>query len=406
MLPLSPSPYVGPFVAAHSPSPTRKSTLEPSPQQGPPELNLPRFLNYLADLGGCAHYRIMWAEQVMNSMGMCVSHSNTGVVGNPAWYQNAKVVQVQRQASNDHLEFVRFLKQAQQQCGFRMIYNIDDVPFREHIPDYNRFKFAFDNDQIRNNVIEIMNLCDEVIVTCDYMRELFKEITGKQEITVIPNFPPHFWIGYLFDRAKRYNIFDKHKRKPRILYPGSGAHFDVDNKADGKDDFEELNQFIADTRHQYQWVFLGAAPPSLIKYVQSGDIELHPWAPLLFYPRMVAKLEPTVIIAPLQNNSFNKAKSDIKFVEAAILGIPCLLQNIDTYHTAPRELKFNNVDEFKERLETILKNKQRYYQLTDELRKYGETRFLEHPHNIGCFYEAYMNPYGSPERKHLKRFNP
>jgi glycosyltransferase involved in cell wall biosynthesis len=396
---VTPSPFASPF--AQAPIVAKQPVV-----QQPPELTLPRFLNYLADLGGCAHYRILWAEQVMNSMGMCVSHSNTGVVGVPQWYQNAKVVQIQRQASDEHLEFVHFLKEAQKQNGFRMIYNIDDVPFREHIPDYNRFKFAFDSDKTRQNIINIMNMCDEVIVTCDYMRNLFTEITGKKEITVIPNFPPHFWMGHQFNRSERYAAYDKHKRKPRILYPGSGAHFDVDNNANGKDDFEDLIKFIIDTRVQYQWVFLGAAPPALIPYVQSGEIELHPWSPLLLFPRVVTKLDPTVIIAPLQNNSFNKAKSDIKFVEASMLGIPSLLQNIETYSTAPAELKFDNVDDFKNKLEQLIKNKQRYYKLTDELRKYGETRFLELPQNIGCFYEAYMYPYGSPERNHLKRFNP
>jgi len=400
MFPNTPKPFVSPYPK----SLFTKQVIVPNAIQ-PPELNLPRFLNYLADLGGCAHYRIMWPEQVMNSMGMCVSHSNTGVVGNPTWYTNAKVVQIQRQASNEHLDFVKFLKQAQQQQGFRLIYNIDDVPFREHIPDYNKFKFAFDDDSIRNNIIEIMNMCDEVIVTCNYMKNLFREITGKQEITVIPNFPPHFWIGHLFNRSERYNLYDKHKRKPRILYPGSGAHFDVDNKTGGKDDFEQLIKFIVDTRQQYQWVFLGAVPPPLIPYAQSGEIELHKWAPLLLFPRAVAKLEPTVIIAPLQDNSFNKAKSDIKFVESAILGIPCLLQDIETYNTAPQELRFTNIDEFKNKLETIIKNRQKYYKLTDELRKYGETRFLELPQNIGCFYEAFTLPYGNPDRKHLKRFN-
>lgn len=407
--PIGPKPFAAPLVH-HGHRPLFQSTIEPSPQQPthqqPPELSLPRFLNYLADLGGCAHYRITWAEQVMNALGLSVAHSNTGIVGEPGWYMGAKAVQIQRQAADEHLGFVKHLKTIQPQCGFRLIYNIDDVPFREHIPDYNKFKFAFDNDRVRQNVIDIINMCDEVVVTCDYMRKLFQEVTGKKEITVVPNFPPYFWMGHLFDRKKRYDVFEKHKRKPRILYPGSGAHFDVDNKAGGKDDFADMIKFIVDTREQFQWVFVGAVPPPLIKYVNSGQIELHPWEPLLNFPRKIAALEPSVIIAPLQNNSFNKSKSDIKFVESAMLGIPCLLQNIETYNTAPAELKFDDVDDFKNKLDAVLKNRARYYKLTDELRKYGETRFLEHPQNIGCFYETLMWPYGDPQRKHLKRFNP
>lgn len=396
------SPMASPFVRAQ---PQVTNTQQVSPQHGPPELQLPRFLNYMADMGGCGHYRILWAEQMINSLGIGVSHSNTGIVGDPGWYTDCKVVQIQRQAADDHLKFVQFLAEIKPHKGFRMIYNIDDVPFREHIPDYNRFKFAFDNDKIRQNCIDIMNMCDEIVVTCDYMRDVFKDVTGKEEITVIPNFPPAFWLDQ-FDKRQRYGVFQKYKRKPRILYTGSGAHFDVDNNADGKDDFEEFIKFIIDTREKYQWVFVGACPPPLEKYVKSGQIELHPWEPLLTYPKKIASLNATVSIAPLQNNSFNKSKSDIKFVEAAVLGIPCLLQNIETYHTAPPEMKFDNIEEFEAKLDKLVKKQSTYYKYIDNLRAYGETRFLERPENLNCFYELYTLPYGDAKRKHLKRFNP
>jgi hypothetical protein len=347
----------------------------------------------------------MWPEQVINARGIAVSHSNTGIITNPHWYQGAKVVQIQRQAADDHVTFAKFLKEIQPQAGFKMIYNIDDVPFKEHIPDYNRFKFAFDNDQIRQNIIDIMTMCDEVIVTCDYMKDIFRDVTGKEEITVIPNFPPYFWIGHLFNKKKRYSVYQKYKRKPRILYTGSGAHFDIDNKAGGKDDFEHMIKYIVDTRDKYQWVFVGAAPPALMPYVKAGMIEVHPWVSLLDYPAKLAQLEPTVSIAPLQPISFNKAKSDIKYVEACMLGIPCLLQDIDTYHTAPLELRFNDVEEFDDKLQRLLKKQQTYFKTIDQMHKYGQTRFLERAENIGCFVEAYLTPFGSPDRKYLKRYN-
>lgn len=399
-------PIVGPYAPpVVSPSGRPRQAQKKQVEYKPPETDLPRFINYMADMGGCGHYRILWPEQVINARGMAVSHNNTGVVTDPGWYTNAKVVQIQRQAADDHLKFANFLKQIQPQCGFKMVYNIDDVPFKEHIPDYNRFKFAFDNDNIRENIVNIIDLCDEVIVTCDYMKEVFHDVTGKKEITVIPNFPPHFWIGHHFDKKNRYSNYQRHKRKPRILYTGSGAHFDVDNKAGGKDDFEMMIKFIIDTRQKYQWVFVGAVPPVLVPYVKAGQIEVHQWVQLLDYPAKIASLDPTITIAPLQDNSFNKSKSDIKYVESAILGIPCLLQDIETYHTAPADIKFKNIDEFQFKLDRLLKKQQLYFKEVDKLRAYGQTRFLEHPDNIGCYMEAYMTPFGSEDRKLLSRYN-
>jgi O-antigen biosynthesis protein len=291
------APYANPFTA-NIPGRPGPIVLPPIQAPQPPELSLPRFINYMADMGGCGHYRILWPEQVMNARGMAVSHNNTGVVGDPNWYHGAKVVQIQRQAADDHVRFAEFLSQIKEKQGFRLLYNIDDVPFKEHIPDYNKFKFAFDNDQVRENIINIISYCDEVIVTCDAMKNIFKDVTGKEEITVIPNFPPHFWMGHLFKKQERYKIYQTYKKKPRILYTGSGAHFDVDNKIDGKDDFEEMIKYIVDTRQQYQWVFVGAVPPPLAQYVKSGQIEVHDWVQLLDFPRKVASLQATLTIAP------------------------------------------------------------------------------------------------------------
>jgi len=398
------SPYPNPQPQIYANTAPRVENHSVAP---PREAGLPRIVNYLADLSGCGHWRIIWPEYVINSTGMAISHSITSMVGTPSWYKGVKCVRVQRQASIGQKEFVSFLANIKKEMGFRLVYEIDDVVFREDIPDYNKFKFAFDNDEIRQNCIDMINMCDEVTVTCDFMKQLYTERTGKKEITVIPNFIPNFWMGNLFDRKQIYNNFEKNRKKPRILYTGSGAHYDIDNKVGGKDDFEEVLKFIVDTRHKYTWVFMGSFPPPLKKYIDDKSIEFHNWQTLLKYPYAISQLGIQAQIAPLQDNNFNKAKSDIKFIEAAILGIPCLCQDLVTYKDAPEALKFKTVDEFAYKLDAIVnyKNKNKYFKNVDILRSLGEDRLLEHPKNIGCHMEVATTPYGSVERKYLKKWN-
>jgi hypothetical protein len=396
------SPFTSPFV-----SPQGNKFLQPQqpqkPVEQPREMSLPRFVNYLADYSGCGHWRVIWPEQLINAYQIGVSQSNTCMVFDPKWYEGVKAVKIQRQATTDQKRFIEHLKTIQQQCGFKIIYEVDDVVFREDIPDYNRFKFAFDSDEIRQNCIDIINMADEVTVTCDYMRKLYQERTGKKEITVIPNFPPFFWMGYLFNHSKICNNLDKTYKKPRILYTGSGAHYDVENKTGGKDDFEHVVQKIIDTRHKYQWVFMGAFPPPLQKYIQSGEIEFHPWQNLYQYPKKIFDLNINMMIAPLQDNTFNKSKSDIKFIEACILGIPVACQDIETYQDSI--LKFKNGDDMIDIIDKTLKNKPKYRKLSLDMRAIGETRFLENQDNLGCIMESYTTPYNSPERKYLKKWN-
>ena len=399
------NPFSSPFGSPFPPRPMQQRAAPKQPVMR--ENEMPRFINYLADYSGCGHWRILWPEQVINSTGAGMSQSTTAMVADPAWYSNVKAVKLQRQASGAQLEFVKHLKKVQQEHGFKLIYEVDDVVFREEIPDYNKFKFAFDNNEIRQNCIDIINLVDEVTVTCDFMKRLYIDKTGQQNITVIPNFVPNFWMGHVFDRRRVQNNFDKYKKKPRILYTGSGAHYDVDNKTGGKDDLSDILQVIRKTVNKYQWVFVGAFPPPLLDLVRSKQIEFHPWQNLLEYPRFINNLDPQLMVAPLEVNNFNRAKSDIKFIEACTLGVPCLCQDMDTYYSAPNSLRFSTPEEFEGKIEQILnpRNSSKYYRNISVLRDIANKRILESPDNIGAHIEALTTPYGSSERKYLSKWN-
>ena len=395
------SPYVNPYVSAvvQPFANVKEESLQPR------ELSIPRYVNYLADYSGCGFWRILWPELLINMEGYGCSQSQTAMIFDPRWYAGVRCVKVQRQASNDQKEFIKYLKGIQKECGFKLVYEVDDVVFREDIPDYNKFKFAFDSDEIRNNCIEIINMCDEVVVTCDYMRKLYQERTGKQEITVVPNFVPRHWMGHQYNQQKIYNNYDKNKSKPRVLYTGSGAHYDVDNKNGGIDDFSHVLDVVKRTIDKYQWVFVGSFPPALEDLVRQGKIEFHQWQSLNSYPDFIANLNAQIMIAPLQDNTFNNSKSDIKFIEACVLGLPCLVQDMHTYKDAPSALKFKTGEDLEEKLEGVLKNKAAYYRNVSVLRNIGVQRFLELSENIGCHLEVLNTPYGSPERKYLKRYN-
>jgi glycosyltransferase involved in cell wall biosynthesis len=229
------------------------------------------------------------------------------------------------------------------------------------------------------------------------------EKTGHPNVTIIPNFPPKFWLGHFYDEKQISNNYDTYKKKPRILYAGSGAHFDVDNRVGQNDDFAHVVKAISDTVNKYQWVFLGAYPLPLAHLVQSGKIEFHPWQNLYNYGEKIKNLRINMLVAPLQNNNFNKSKSDLKLVEANAFGLPIACQDLCTYENA--QFKFNSGEEMIAQIDDVLSKKGRYMNISAKARRDANSRWLENDDNIHCYTELFNHPYGHKERKRLNAIN-
>jgi len=369
----------------------------------PPEQNLSRVIQYYADYSGCGFWRMIWPEHLLNAFNLMTVHGSTVMNLDPRYYIHTKVVRIQRQATSHQLKFVQFLKDISKEIGFRLIYEIDDLVFSEDIPDYNKYKPAFTDPEIRKNCQDIMSLCDEVTVTCPFMKQYYMEKTGHPNVTIIPNFPPKFWLGHFYDEKQISNNYDTYKKKPRILYAGSGAHFDVDNRVGQNDDFAHVVKAISDTVDKYQWVFLGAYPLPLAHLVQSGKIEFHPWQNLYNYGEKIKNLRINMLVAPLQNNNFNKSKSDLKLVEANAFGLPIACQDLCTYENA--QFKFNTGEEMIAQIDDVLSKKGRYMNISAKARRDANSRWLENDDNIHCYTELFNHPYGHKERRRLNAIN-
>ena len=368
-----------------------------------PETQLPRFLNYYADYSGCGHWRMIWPEQVMNAHNKAVVHGTTVMNVDERYYVQAKGVRIQRQATPQQLQFVKWLRQVADKNNFRLIYEIDDICFHEDIPDYNKYKTAFTDPKIRQSAQEMMEICDEITVTCPFMQDYYKSKTNNKNVTVIPNFMPKFWLGGKSNINRTMESYDKNKRKPRILYAGSGAHFDVENRTKFRDDFEHVNEVIRRTADKYQWVFIGAHPLPLRDLIQNGKVEFHPWKRLYEYGQGLYDLNVNLIVAPLQDNTFNRAKSDLKYIEACALGLPIVCQDLCTYENAP--IRFKTGDEMIDQINNTLKDRSRYKSLCKKASQYADTRWLEDDRNIDCYTELYQYGVNDLKRVNLSRYN-
>jgi hypothetical protein len=167
-----------------------------------PEANLPRALNYYADYGGCGFWRMVWPEILLNAYNKSCISGLTQMILDMRFYGTLKAIRMQRQATPIQNEFIKELAKHRDQLKYRLIYEIDDIVFKEDIPDYNRCTDAFTDPQIVQSILNIMSNMDEITVTCKYMKDYYISKTGNKNITVIPNYPHKFWLDIFYYKKK------------------------------------------------------------------------------------------------------------------------------------------------------------------------------------------------------------
>jgi hypothetical protein len=359
-----------------------------------PEAHLPRVLNYYADYGGCGFWRMIWPEFLLNFYQKVVCSGLTQMVLDIRFYQTLKAVRFQRQATEHQMLFIKELTKVRKDMGLKLLYEVDDVVFKEDIPDYNRCKDAFNDDKIVKNILEIIEMMDEMTVTCQFMKDYYIEKTGNKKITVIPNYAPKFWLDRFYDQNKLLENFEKNKKRPRILYSGSGTHVDVLNRVNMKDDFSQIIDEVIKARKKFKFVWKGCYPLALKPFIDSGEMEYVDWSPLPDYPKGLVDTNCCATFAPLLNNIFNKSKSNIKMIESGALGMPGAYQNLCTYEAA--EHKFDNGKDLIGKLEHLTSSEDIYMSESAKARKYAEGLWLED--HVNEYEGLYLTAWGSKER--------
>jgi O-antigen biosynthesis protein len=364
-----------------------------------PGSKLKRAVNYLADYGGCGYYRCMAPNFLLNLYQKSVVMESTSMILDPKFYNTVEAVKFQRQATPQQKQFVDVLKEISKHKPLKLIYELDDVVFDEDIPLYNRNRDAFTSPEIQKSIKEILSSMDEIVVTCDYFKDLMIEKSGNKNVTVVPNYLMKWWFDRYYNLDKLVKQFEKNKKKPTVAIFASGTHVDIANRANQKDDFEFVVNHIIKTRTEFNWHFYGAYPLALKPFIKDGTIKFSNWVQLPDFPQTMAESGAQIAFAALQDNNFNRCKSNIKLIESGAIGLPCVCPDMVTYKDA--FLKYKTGDEFIDCLKTALKNQSVYAKHCKEARAYAEKFWLDDEHNLMKHHEVYFTPYGSPERKYL-----
>lgn len=186
-----------------------------------------------------------------------------------------------------------------------------------------------------------------------------------------------------------FEMEDKFVSIPRIGYSGTISHIGEDFNTIK----EGLSRALPETAHTSFYIYLGERSfynwhvNEAERLTKEGKIQHHhtyfiPADRYEYYRFHLRLLD--IGLAPLAPNIFNMSKSDIKAVELAAWGVPCILPNLVTYNrtfTHGKDcLMYNNAKEFAEALELLSKNVALRFELGKNAFNYVKNNRLESQH--------------------------
>ncbi len=185
--------------------------------------------------------------------------------------------------------------------------NPENVAAESYNPNSNFEYFA--EMQIRN--------ANALIVSTEYLKDMYSKY--NDHIVVIPN-------AIDFEKWDRLKLRKK-KDIVRIGWAGGQAH---------EKDLHIIARIIPDILNKYphvEFVFLGACSDK----IELGDRVKHieKWYNIEQYPSELANLRLDIGLAPLRDNYFNRAKSNLKYLEYSALKIPTVASPVEPYKGIP-----------------------------------------------------------------------
>lgn len=363
--------------------------------------SVPSVLTFPSGLNQSAFWRIHWPTYQMMVMEKAKYNISVRFLRDSIAYKNSDVVQIQRITTEVDVDFLEKLCSLKKELNFRLVYDVDDILFLEDIPGFHSGK---GNGKFFNNeaTYKAMDLCDEVVVSTPFLKEYYIQRGVKTNCSVISNKIPYFWAGNYYHEHILLKNYHTHKKRPRVLYAGGISH--IHYKGDfGADDFSHVIDCIKSTVYEFKWIFIGALPWELTSYKDAGEVEFYPFETIERYPKRVASLECSMMIAPLADHIFNHGRSDVKFQEASSHGIPIACQDITPYKHVP--IRFDTGEKMLEVIRNTLRDEESYLKASREARKMLDKIWLELPENTAQYEELFSYPYGDIRRTHINKIN-
>jgi len=338
------------------------------------------------DDGGCGFYRCSQVASFLNRAGLAKAKS---VLQNPSHEDllEADLVIMQNTGSPEGASIANFMMAN----NIPFMTEFDDFIF--HVSPHNLAGWPAWNPGTLylNRSLEMTKKAVGVTVSTNWLAKEFFPYNPK--IFVVPN--------YLDKDKWDVPIMKKIDGKIRIGWAGGNAHADdlkmitkvldkIIAEYKGKILFETMGM----TRHELSGVFnLKMTSDVCPSCGYEGEIHHHPGEELQNYPLVLASMGWDIAVAPVINNSFGNAKSDLKIKEYSALGIPVVASKVDPYVEAAKSnaqvCLADTFDEWYNAIKYLINNPEVRNDISKTNKEWAEKNWIQD--NIYKISEIYCN---------------
>lgn len=263
----------------------------------------PFILAFVADTQGCGFHRVMTPLASLVNSGAV-----DGRIDMQVWPDEVvlaakpDVIVWQRQVEDGQVEAMKRWRGLLPDALF--VYEVDD--YLSDIPDAS-FHASYMPPDLVERIATAMAVCDRVTTTTEPLA-LWLRSLGAKDVRVVPNGLPQ-------DRLREHA--PNSRDRIRIGFAGGISH---------GGDLEIIRHVMATVHEEVTWVFMGMQPEE-----PDARTEFHDGVQVQAYLDKMASLDLDLMLAPLEDNAFNRCKSNLRLLETGAIGASVIAQDMPCY---------------------------------------------------------------------------
>ena len=261
----------------------------------------------------------------------------------------------------------------------------DHHPLAQFKPDAVEVGLKYRNDAMD----KMLSIADMATTSTEFLAKEYRKINDN--VVVLPNsVDPMDWDEPLKNDSQKVRI----GMVGSVAYEYDYLHMkDTLRELSGRDDVQLVLFGLGSKEHREQNPKITRAFQDEYDFWDSLDLEQIPWCPIEDYQETLNEARLDMMLIPRKENYFNKCKSNVKVLEAAMCEIPCLVQSFEDgpyekfkhYKTV---VKIKTSDQWKVEIDWMIKKQESRREIGINAKKH----VLRH-YNIENTYKLWAKAY-------------